>query len=80
MTRIGEFIFPEVFLTGELDTDDERALCAYALHGWALCFSGAKPPSINFGIAMAKIGSILGIIPTNENIKKYAIDKGFLSE
>ena len=61
MTIKEEFIFPDIFITGELPTNwSISSLIADGLCGWANCMSGAKPPE-KFGEGMALIGRKVGV-------------------
>jgi hypothetical protein len=64
-------IFPNVFHTGILGTQDKSIACAYGLEGWACCLMGSMPPE-KFGQGMASIGNLLEITPTMDNLMKYA--------
>lgn len=73
-TDISDFtcIWPRVLLTGELPENWSKAsLCADGLMGWGLCMSGNNPPD-KFGWGMAKIGEVLGIPATSENLIEYS--------
>ena len=48
----------------------ERAL-ADGLMAWGICMAGNKPPD-NFGLAMVKIGKIVGVLATPENLMEAA--------
>ena len=50
----------------------EQAL-ADGLSAWGICMAGNKPPQ-NFGLAMVKIGKIVGVLATPENLMEVAID------
>jgi hypothetical protein len=61
----------DVFITGKPSSQDKRTACAQGLAGWAGCMSGNKPPD-NWGKGMVEIGQLLGIVPTADNLSKYA--------
>ena len=72
--------FPDVFVKGELEENwNERSICADALYGWACCSMVKEIPK-NFGIGMALIAGKLGFAPTEENVTKHAINKGWLKQ
>lgn len=67
--------FPEIFTNkdfqyGKSENDKNKA-CADGLDGWAICMKGNPPPE-TFGIGMAKIGTLLGIKPSADELSIYA--------
>ena len=70
-------IYPEIFITGKTGITNEALLCAIAFEGWACCMAGTKQPD-NFGVGMAAISDILGIVCTPDELDKFAKEKGFL--
>ena len=73
-----KLIFPDVFITGEVDDKEEdRILCAHGFIGWANCHAGCDIPD-NFGLGMVAIGKRLKIAPTEDNLTKLATKKGWL--
>ncbi len=80
MSELKSFIFPRVFITGEIEKNsDEHSLCTDALLGWACCLSGGEPPK-NFGCGMAAISKRLGVPATTDSITKFAISKNYLKK
>lgn len=78
-------IFPKVFTdeSFEYDTSDPNVKAmalADGLTGWGNCHAKAPIPR-TFGNGMVKVGEVLGIIPTDENLMQYArlIESGKLS-
>lgn len=71
--KMGHYIWPKVFTDNKYvyHTGDETIACSDGLIGWAGCETGNKPPE-GFGKGMVKIGKLLGISPTGENLIKYA--------
>lgn len=69
--------YPEVFITGQIENEENRALVAYTLCAWSCIIAGAKPPK-NYNKAMKAIGDRLGVYPTVGNIEKYGVEKGWL--
>lgn len=61
---------PDYEYTGE--NIKERAL-ADGLSAWGVCMAGNKPPE-NFGFAMVKIGKIVGVLATPENLMEVSLD------
>lgn len=54
------FMFPEIFITGELPKDWSReSLIADGLCAWGCCMAGAKPPA-NFGHGMVLLSEKVG--------------------
>jgi hypothetical protein len=71
--------WPDVFLTGETSKEaTDKELCAAAFCAWGSCYAGFVPPE-KFGEGMVAIGKRLGISPTADNLKSFAIEKGWLS-
>lgn len=71
MNTENEF-FPKIFITGVMPKDYcERKACADGLCGWAMCMIGNTPPE-NFGKGMIKIGNLLGIVATGDNLMEYS--------
>lgn len=64
-------VWPEVFMTGKLTSQDERSAIADGLVGWANCQMGSKPPE-KFGEGMVAIGQLLGISATGEKLMEYS--------
>ena len=72
----------EVFETGVIPTGtSDKHLCAMGICGWANCMiSKERPIPKEFGVGIVAIGQQLGIIATDENLSKYAEDKGWLKK
>lgn len=66
-----EMIYPEVFITGKLESDNKKMAYADALIGWANCHMGSKPPS-KFGEGMMNIGVLLGHPVSPDTMMDYA--------
>ena len=59
----------------EYTVEHAQALaCADGLVAWANCMMGRTPPK-NFGMAMVKIGKVLGIVPSPDNLSRYCDEK-----
>jgi len=67
--------FPQILTDPDFkypDTPSKRAAAiADGLSGWGCCMAGATQP-VDFGKGMVKIGEIVGITPTPENLTKAA--------
>jgi len=72
--------WPQIFIDEnfEYEEKDKKTLkaiaCADGLSGWGLCMSGFKAPK-PFGMAMVKIGNILGIAVTSDDLMEYSKNK-----
>ena len=77
---MGKYLWPEVFTDVNFDYDKEypeekiRKATAIAdgLTGWGNCMAGGDIPE-NFGKSMVKIGKILNIVTTPDNLMSITI-------
>ena len=72
-----EYIWPEIFTTGNIKEREDAALCADALCAWGLCECGAEIPE-NFGNVMVDIATKLGVSASPDSLIKWATGKGYL--
>lgn len=67
-------IWPEVFTNPDFSYtgEDDQFACAVAdgLSGWACCYMEMRPEG--FGKGMAKIHTVIGQLPIEENLRKLA--------
>lgn len=63
-----ELIWPEVFITGKLETNDKMLALAHGLCGWGNCIMAEGKIPENFGKGMAEIGLLLGISAIPESL------------
>lgn len=74
-------IWPEIFTNKDFEYKEEdpktlKAIaCADGLSGWGICMTGFSPPE-HFGMAMVKIGEILGnMTVTCDELMDYSRNK-----
>ncbi len=60
----GQYIWPDIFETGNIDGREDAALCADGLEAWGCCMAGSAPPE-SFGDVMVKIG----VFPKPEKVR-----------
>jgi hypothetical protein len=77
-------IWPEVFLTGEIEGISKALLIAAALQAMALLYSNAPLPredflshdnELSYGHTMSKITTLIGCDPTSEEAFKIAMNE-----
>ncbi len=78
-----KYCWPRIFTDssfdyhGEFMDQDRRVAAALAdgLEGWGICYGGGEIPK-GFGVGMVKIGKVLAITPTPENLQAMDLPQG----